>query len=298
VRLPHGKRSYWKKHVSEWRRVRVLNWRSEQDTDTSVVADSAAGEGSERNDSIAAEIPVAFTYNRVSHVVMMATPLDLEDFAVGFSITEGLVGGLDDIQAIKAIPRPGGIELAVTISADWFDRLATRRRNLVGRTGCGLCGAENIEQALRQPSPVSNRLSVSHAALQRAISQLEQYQPLQAETGASHGAAWCDPEGTIAAVREDVGRHNALDKLIGSLVRAGYQPDAGFILVSSRASYEMVYKTAAAGVELVMAVSAPTTLAVEFAERSGVTLVGFARPGRHNVYTFPNRILAGGTSDE
>jgi FdhD protein len=267
--------------VSDSRRVPVRNWRQGLTAGSSEVGD----------DSIAAELPVALTYNRLSHVVMMATPLDLEDFAVGFSTTEGLVGSVDDISAVRIIPRPGGIEVAIAISEDWFDRLATRRRNLVGRTGCGLCGAENIEQALRDPSPVARGFSSSDAALQKAVCGLEKHQPLQAETGATHGAAWCDRDGNIVAVREDVGRHNALDKLIGSLVRNGYQADAGFVLVSSRASYEMVYKAASAGIELLMAVSAPTTLAIEFAERAGVTLVGFARPGRHNVYTFPERIL-------
>jgi len=276
--------------VSELRRVQVENWRQGRKSaeDSGGVGEYGAV-GSSR-DSIASEVPVAFTYNRQSHVVMMATPLDLEDFAVGFSITEGLVGGVDDIDGIRIIPRTGGIELAITISEDWFDRLATQRRNLVGRTGCGLCGAENIEQALREPAPVTTHIKVSNAGLQCAVADLENHQPLQAETGASHGAAWCDLDGTIITVREDVGRHNALDKLIGSLVRDGYQPHNGFVLVSSRASYEMVYKTASAGIELMMAVSAPTTLAVDFAERSGVTLVGFARPGRHNVYTFPQRI--------
>jgi FdhD protein len=131
---------------------------------------------------------------------------------------------------------------------------------------------------------------VPNAALQRAIAGLERHQPLQADTGATHGAAWCDPAGRIVQLREDVGRHNALDKLIGSLYRAGLRPAEGFALVSSRASYEMVYKAAAAGIELLAAVSAPTTLAVEFAQRCGVTLVGFARPGRHNVYSHAERI--------
>jgi len=275
--------------VSESRRVQLRNWRQGR------VGRSAgsAGVDDAGEDSIAAEVPVALTYNRVSHVVMMATPLDLEDFAVGFSTTEGLVGGPDDISAVRIIPRPGGVELAITISEDWFDRLATRRRNLVGRTGCGLCGAETIEQALRDPGPVARSFSVTPAALQKAVSDLGNHQPLQAQTGATHGAAWCARDGRIIAVREDVGRHNALDKLIGSLVRQGEPASAGFVLVSSRASYEMVYKAAAVGIELIAAVSAPTTLAVDFAERSGVTLVGFARPGRHNVYTFPERIMAG-----
>ncbi len=276
--------------MSESRRVRVQNWRSGATGPDGLRGDRVDGL---EDDSIAAELPVALTYNRVSHVVMMATPLDLEDFAVGFSFTEGLIGSLDDIRSIRAIPRSGGIELAMMISEDWFDRLATRRRNLVGRTGCGLCGAENIEQALRHPKPVEKTLQVSHTALQRAVVDLENHQPLQADTGATHGAAWCSSNGDIITVREDVGRHNALDKLIGGLLRGGYDPKSGFVLVSSRASYEMVYKAAAAGIELIMAVSAPTTLAVDFAERSGVTLVGFARPGRHNVYSFPERISTG-----
>lgn len=257
--------------------------------------DHASGDR-ELEDRIAAEVPIAFTYNRVSHVVMMATPRDLEDFAFGFSLTEGVVEGADDILAVRVVPRSGGIELAMTIGEEWFDRLSTRRRNMEGRTGCGLCGAENIEQALRMPDPVGNRFRTGHAGLQRAVSELQKHQPLQAETGATHGAAWCAPDGGIIRVREDVGRHNALDKLIGSLCRDGFDPSSGFVLVSSRASYEMVYKTAAAGIELILAVSAPTTLAVEFAERTGVTLAGFARPGRHNVYSFPERVESGNSS--
>ena len=265
------------------RPVPVSRWRE------GVAGSHSAGER-EIEDRIASEVPVALTYNRVSHVVMMATPRDLEDFALGFSMTEGLIGAPGDLLAVRVIPRPGGIELAMTIDEAWFDRLATQRRNMAGRTGCGLCGAENIEQALRYPEPVGRTLEVSHAALQRALAALDGQQPLQAETGAAHGAAWCDPAGRIVAVREDVGRHNALDKLIGSLYRTGRHPAEGFALVSSRASYEMVYKAAAAGIELLAAVSAPTTLAVEFAQRCGVTLVGFARPGRHNVYAFGERV--------
>lgn len=266
--------------MSNSRRVPVRNWQQENSGQPVPL----------RDDSIAAELPVALTYNRVSHVVMMATPSDLEDFAMGFSMTEGIVGSVDDLLEIKAIPRPGGVELAMTIPSTWHDRLATRRRNLAGRTGCGLCGAETIEQALRPPQTVQNSMTTHHKALQRAIAALESNQPLQAETGAAHGAAWCNLDGDIIRLREDVGRHNALDKLIGSLFRDGFDSSSGFVVVSSRASYEMVYKSAAAGIEMVVAVSAPTTLAVEFAERSALTLVGFARPGRHNVYTFRERI--------
>jgi FdhD protein len=270
--------------MSTFRLVPVSNWRLGQS------GTPTPEPGPDRDDSIASEVPVAMTYNRVSHVVMMATPADLEDFALGFSLTEGLIGSLDDLSGTRIIPREGGIELAMTITKDWFDRLSTQRRNLAGRTGCGLCGAENIEQALRRPPEVANSLKISHPAVQKVVAALNTKQPLQAVTGATHGAAWCSPEGDILSVREDIGRHNALDKLIGSLFREEFDPASGFVLVSSRASYEMVYKTAAAGIQLIVAVSAPTTLAVEFAEHSGVTLVGFARPGRHNVYTNKNRV--------
>ena len=241
-------------------------------------------------DSIATEVPVALTYNRLSHVVMMATPEHLEDFALGFSLTEGIIGGVGDLIATRVVPREGGLEVAMTIEEAWFDRLSTQRRNLTGRTGCGLCGAEKIEQALRYPDPVGHSVKVTHQAIQQALEQMQQHQPLQAVTGATHGAAWCGLGGYIETLREDVGRHNALDKLIGALSRQAFDPAAGFVLVSSRASYEMVYKSAMAGMELLVAISAPTTLAVEFAQRSGQTLVGFARPGRHNVYTYPQRL--------
>jgi FdhD protein len=264
--------------MSTSRSVSVCGWRRTEGTGESV------------DDRIATELPVALTYNRTSHVVMMATPQDLEDFAVGFSMTEGLIGRPSDLLGIRILPRNGGLELAMTIGEEWFDRLATQRRNLAGRTGCGLCGAENIEQALRVPGAVGREFATTHAALQRAVESLARHQPLQAETGATHGAAWCDASGRVVRLREDVGRHNALDKLIGSLYRSGEDASRGFALVSSRASYEMVYKAAAAGIELLVAVSAPTTLAVEFAQRCGVTLVGFARPGRHNVYTFGGRL--------
>jgi len=245
-----------------------------------------------RDDAIAAEVPVALTYNKRSHVVMMVTPAALEDFAIGFSVTEGIIRGPADVLDMAVLEREEGLELALTVSADCFEHLLEQRRNLVGRTGCGLCGAESLEQAVRAPAAVNGRLSVTAAALQTAVQSLQTYQPLQVVTGAVHGAAWCDTAGNILAAREDVGRHNALDKLIGHLLRTEFDPGAGFMLVSSRASYEMVYKTAAAGVELLAAVSAPTTLAIDFALRSGITLVGFARPGRHNVYTFESRITS------
>lgn len=260
------------------RQVSVLNWEK--------------GALSKHDDVVAAEVPVAVTYNKRSHVVMMVTPADLEDFATGFSLTEGIIKQPPDILEVAVIARETGLELAVTINQDCFSQLGLQRRNLVGRTGCGLCGAESLEQALRAPAAVAGKVSVTPAALQAAVGSLNSQQPLQVATGAVHGAAWCSEAGEILALREDVGRHNALDKLIGHLCKTGFDSGTGFALVSSRASYEMVYKAAAVGIELLAAVSAPTTLAIDFAHRSGITLVGFARPGRHNVYTFEGRISA------
>jgi FdhD protein len=258
------------------RTVPVANWRD--------------GAQSGREDQIAAEVPVALTYNRLSHVVMMATPADLEDFALGFSLTEGIIDSVDDLISTRVVPREQGIEVAMTITETSYDRLATQRRNLTGRTGCGLCGAESIEQAMRYPEPVDNTVSVSAETLQKALEAMPKQQPLANVTGATHCAAWCSLDGEILAIREDVGRHNALDKLIGHLQRNAFRPAEGFLVVSSRASYEMVFKAAAAGMEIVAAVSAPTTLAVDFAMHCGITLVGFARPGRHNIYTSPDRL--------
>lgn len=264
--------------MSQSRQVRVHTWQPEGNRTA--------------EDDIVTELPLALTYNRQSHVVMMVTPNDLEDFALGFSLTEGIIGSPEDLLSIRLVPRAGGIEAALTITEPWFDRLATQRRNLTGRTGCGLCGAERIEQALRYPAPVNDTLRVSHRAIEQALRTMPQHQPLQSLTGASHGAAWCSPSGEILLLREDVGRHNALDKLLGALAKQAFDPGSGFLLVSSRASYEMVYKAAVMGVQLLAAVSAPTSLAIEFAERCGLTLVGFARPGRHNTYTFEQRLRA------
>lgn len=242
------------------------------------------------DDVVAAEVPVALTYNKRSHVVMMVTPTALEDFAIGFSLTEGIISGPSDVLGVAVLEREKGLELAITVNEACYSRLDEQRRNLVGRTGCGLCGAESLDQAMRHPAVVSSEVSLSASALQTAVQSLNDHQPLQLLTGAVHGAAWCNLSGEILKLQEDVGRHNALDKLIGHLCLAGFNPSDGFLLVSSRASYEMVYKAAAAGVEVLVAVSAPTTLAIDFAHRSGITLVGFARPGRHNVYTFESRI--------
>ena len=242
-------------------------------------------------DLVAREVPVALTVNRRAHVVMMATPMDLEAFALGFGLTEGLLLNRDELLSVRVIPREDGLEVAMTVSEAAAERVAGQRRNLTGRTGCGLCGAESLEQAVRRPDPLPDRLRVNHRAVQRALDALSAHQPLQAAAGAVHAAAWCDASGAIVFAREDVGRHNALDKLVGTLALEGREAREGFFLVSSRASYEMVLKTAFSGAEMLVAVSAPTSLAIELAGDCGLTLVGFARPGRHNAYTGLQRLV-------
>ena len=261
------------------------------------VQDWRAGQLMPVNDQIIEEQAVALVYNGISHVVMMATPEHLEDFALGFSLSEGILHSPAELYDLEVTRRGKGIEVAMTISAERFASLKEARRNMTGRTGCGLCGAESLEQAIREPALVSGTQRFSHTAIEQAVRSLEANQPLQGVTGAVHGAAWCDSNGNIELVREDVGRHNALDKLYGGLCRDnsfGDQQQLGtnhFVLISSRASYEMVIKAAAMGVEMLVAVSAPTGLAIDLAERVNITLVGFARPGRHMVYSHPQRIV-------
>ena len=247
-----------------------------------------AGHCEQGRDRVARECAVALVYNGIAHAVMMMTPDYLADFALGFSLSEGLVETPDELYSVDIETCERGIEIAMTLSARRFAALKDTRRNLTGRTGCGLCGALSLEQAVREPRRVQNDFYFSHAALQRAVAQLDAHQPLQALTGAVHAAAWCDARGAIVLVREDVGRHNALDKLIGALARQSRS--AGFLLLSSRASYEMVVKAASAGVQMMAAMSAPTALAIELADCAGITLVGFARPGRHSIYTHPQRL--------
>jgi FdhD protein len=242
---------------------------------------------------LAVEVPVALEYNGISHAVMLATPHDLEDFALGFSLSEGILERATDFYGVEVTASASGVTLALDIAAGSFARLKERRRSLVGRTGCGICGAESLDQVLR-PLPVlaAPGWRLSAASLARASAALPGSQPLQQLTGATHGAAWCTPDGSILQVREDVGRHNALDKLIGALVGCGIDRSHGFALITSRASVEMVQKSATAGITLLAAVSAPTTLAVHTAAQLGVTLIGFSRGANFSVYTHRDRLEA------
>ncbi len=256
-----------------------------------VVSGLRAGEAFERMDWVAQELPVALEYNGIAHAVMLATPADLEDFAVGFSLTEGIVDDMAQIYAIDTTQSAQGTTLQLQIAASCLHRLKEQRRNLAGRTGCGLCGTESLAQAIRSPRVLAATTCFEAAAVSRALGGLRQRQALLGATGATHAAAWCTAQGTIALVREDVGRHNALDKLIGALLRAQMPAGEGFILISSRASYEMVQKAASAGVTVLAAVSGVTALAIDVARDAGVALLGFARGEDLCIYSHQERIV-------
>ena len=239
---------------------------------------------------VAEEVPVSLVYNMRPYAVMMATPADLEDFAVGFSITEAIVAAAADIDRVAVLRHAQGIEVQVAIPDEAAGRLEERGRALIGRAGCGLCGVETIQEAMREPAPLPPGPPLSADVLWRAERELVPHQVWNAETGSLHAAGWFDLDGAPGVVREDVGRHNALDKVIGALAREGRDPAAGFVVVTSRASYELVQKAATAGVRLLAAVSRPTGLAIRLAEASGLTLVALLRGGTANVYTHPERL--------
>ena len=242
--------------------------------------------------TVAAEVPVALVYNGRPHVVMMCTPQDLEDFATGFTVTEGIADARE-IRRVDVVRYSRGIEVQLEIPADAAERLASRGRTMTGRTGCGLCGVEVIEEALRESRPVQSTATFARASLWRAGESLRVHQPLNNRTNAIHAAAWSTSDGEPRVVREDVGRHNAVDKVVGAMARAanGFAPSDGFLVVTSRASYELVQKSAAAGIPLLAAVSRPTALAVQLAQEAGITLVGLLRGHTANVYTHPARIV-------
>ncbi len=244
---------------------------------------------------IAEEVPVAIVYNGQPHVVMMATPQDLEDFALGFSITEELIPNATDLYGVEVVRFSRGIELQASVSRACDERINSRARRLAGRTGCGICGAESFDAVMKELHPVAPGPVIRPQAMHRAMEQLQDGQPLNAQAGAVHAAGWAMLDGTVSLVREDVGRHNALDKLIGALLKAGTDPREGFVVVTSRASFEMVQKTTVLGAPLMAAISGPTGLAVRVAQQAGLTLVGFARGGRHTVYTHPDRLVDSGS---
>ncbi len=241
-------------------------------------------------DEVADEQPVAFKYHGVSHVVMLATPADLEDLAVGFTLSEAIVLTPLEIRSVAQTVLDGSLEVNLDIAPERFSALLKRHRNLTGRTGCGMCGAETLSDAIREPPALGAGLEISSRGLQDALAMLSAHQTFNARTGSIHAAAWVVPGEGVRLLREDVGRHNALDKLIGALVRQGENLDRGYVIMTSRASYEIVQKAATVGIAAIVAVSAPTAFAIRAAREFGVTLVGFARPGRHVIYARGDRL--------
>lgn len=243
------------------------------------------------SDFLAEEVPVALVYNGISHVVMMASPKDLELFAIGFSLSEGIIAHPQEIYGMDVVPACNGLEVQIELSSRRFMGLKERRRALAGRTGCGVCGVEQLNDIGKPiiPLPFTQTFNLAH--LDRALVHLNNVQPIGQLSGCTHAAAWVLPSGSIAGGHEDVGRHVALDKLLGRRARENNVWQQGAALVSSRASYEMVQKSAMCGVEILFAVSAATTLAVEVAERCNLTLVGFCKPGRATIYTHPQRLI-------
>ena len=248
------------------------------------------------------ETPVAFTYGGSTHAVMMATPGDLEDFAVGFSLTEGIITDHDQIEAVEVVAETVadnlGIDLQIALRDEENDMLRRRRRHMAGPVGCGLCGIESIEQAVRPTPDVSrSKLTLSQEDVVSAVALLNGQQPLHFETRAVHGAAFYVPGRGLIAVREDVGRHNALDKLVGAAARAGFKGSEGAVVVTSRVSVEMVQKTAVVGSPVIIAISAPTALAIRTAEAAGMTLIALVRGDEFEIFTHAERIKSGAVAD-
>ncbi len=239
---------------------------------------------------MAEEVPVALHYNGEPYAVMLASPTDLADFALGFSLTEGIVSGPSEVTNITLREELSGIHVNLQIPFSQAEKLAPNRRTLAGNSGCGLCGTRLLEDVIRWPPPVVSSFIVGSAAIAAGLAGLKARQPMFLATGATHAAAWCPASGEPGLLREDVGRHNALDKLVGALAHLGVTRRDGILVLTSRASYEMVQKAAWSGFPIVVAVSAPTALAVAIAERANVTLLGLARDGQYVAYSHPGRL--------
>jgi FdhD protein len=257
--------------------------------DRQVWRDSGLSEGPR---AIPEETALALTYNGGTYAVMMGTPQNLEDFAIGFSLSEGIVQSLDEIESLEIVDLDDGIELRMWLTQSKADRVSERRRHMTGPTGCGLCGIDSIVEALRPVAIVGKGRQFTAHQVMAAMQSLAPLQKINIETRAVHAAAFWTPEYGIVALREDVGRHNALDKLAGALARLGRPADGGFVVVTSRCSYEMVQKAAAIDAAAIAAVSAPTSLAIETAEQAGLALVAFVRDNRLTVYANGERIEA------
>ncbi len=251
-----------------------------------------AGEIRDKTRSVAIETPVQVTYADIPFGVMMLTPNDLEDFGYGFSLTEGIITSPADIKAVGLETLEDGLRLRIDLVGARLHTHLARKRALSGRTSCGLCGIEDLDALPRALARQGPAPTLSLDAIERAVGELDAQQPLGARTRAVHGAAWCGRDGAIKLVREDVGRHNALDKLIGALLRDGQSPDDGFVLITSRASFEMVEKVAIFGARTLVAISAPTSLALQRARALDITLVGIARRDGVTLFHGADRITS------
>lgn len=251
-----------------------------------------AGEGwQQTGEVLAEEVPVAFLFNGEPYAVMLATPADLADFALGFARSEGILRDTAELRDLEIRSGLTGIEVDLAVEPACAARIRPALRALPGPSSCGLCGTRALEDAIRWPPPVGSVARTSSAAIQAGVAGLDAHQRLRAATGATHAAAWLGLDGRVLCVREDIGRHNALDKLIGAMLRSRLATDTGMLCVTSRASYEMVQKAASAGIEILVAMSAPTALAVKLAESAQLTLLAFAREGRHVLYTHAHRVV-------
>ncbi len=239
---------------------------------------------------VAEELPVALTYNRATHAVMLATPADLEDFAIGFSLAEGIIQRPGDIEALEVVSLPTGIELRMDLADQRLHALTQRQRRIAGPSGCGLCGMDSLAEAIRPVPSVTAGLTLSPASIAAALDTLWPAQMLNRATRAVHAAAFWTPSQGLVALREDIGRHNALDKLAGAMARQGISAATGVLLLSSRVSVEMAQKAAILGAPIIVAVSAPTALAIRVADQAGITLIGIARQDGFEVFTHPDRI--------
>ncbi|TPK90874.1 formate dehydrogenase accessory sulfurtransferase FdhD [Mesorhizobium sp. B2-4-12] len=272
-----------------------MSARRKATTQISRLAHRASGTAA-ANRMVPEETPVAFSFAGTTHAVMMASPADFEDFALGFSLTEGIIAAPDEIEAIEVEDLGAGIDIQIRLKDQANTRFEARRRRLAGPVGCGLCGIESIEEAMRSVDAVgASRLTLEANDITRSVRLLSKMQPLHSETGAVHAAGFYIPGKGVVMAREDVGRHNALDKLAGALAKAGIDGASGAVIVTSRVSVEMVQKTAAIGSAFIIAVSAPTALAIRTAQEAGMTLVALVRGDDFDVFTQPDRVVFGVT---
>lgn len=263
--------------IASMRRVPVTRWREQRLV--------------ELDDWVSNEVPVALEFNGISHAVMLATPCDLEDFALGFGISEGILASAAELYGCELNETAAGTTVSMEVSARSFASLKHRRRTLAGRTGCGICGTESLAQVFRAVPAISSDIRFQGDAIIHAMRSMRDRQRMNQLSGSMHAAAWCDVNGEVRVLREDVGRHNALDKLIGALAGGGWVAGNGFIAITSRASIEMVQKAAMTGVAMMAAVSAPTQLAVDAAQLAGMSLVGMVRHNDMVIYAHPHRVL-------